>query len=137
MSKIVKNNTASAVNLDVGVTIAASTNYTIEPEDYLRWAASDDIVTYVGDGTLTINDGSNDLGISAGIDLIKGLFPSSVEISNTGGVETSRTEEDKVDSIETTLMLHKILEQLEVINMHLSEITDIEDMEPEKGNSKL
>ena len=75
MSKILKNNTASAVPLtDTGVTVPASGQYTIPPQDYLLWAASSDVITEVGNAVLTVNDGSFDLNISDGIDLIKGLY---------------------------------------------------------------
>lgn len=80
MSKILINNTASPVPItDTGVTIAASSQYTIPPQDYLLWAASSNVVTYIGDSTLTVNDGSDDLSISDGVDLIKGLFPKTVD----------------------------------------------------------
>ena len=38
------------------------------------WAASSDVVTEVGASNLVVNDGSFDLNISDGIDLIKGIF---------------------------------------------------------------
>jgi hypothetical protein len=75
MSKILLNNTALPVSIaDTGVTVPASGSYTIPPNDYLLWAASSNIVTKVGDSTLTVNDGSFNLSISDGIDLIKGIF---------------------------------------------------------------
>lgn len=83
MSKIVKNTTLSDINIsDVGVTVFASSQYTIPANDYLLWASSDDIVTYVGSGDIVINDGTEDLGISDGIDLIKGLYPKSLAARN-------------------------------------------------------
>ena len=87
MSKIVKNNTGSPVDVaDTGQTIPASGQLTINPSNYFTWAESSDIVTLVGDGTLTINDGSTDLSISAGIDLIKGLYPRPpFSITDTAG----------------------------------------------------
>jgi hypothetical protein len=82
MAKIIKNNTGSAVSIDdAGVTVPASGQYTIQTTDDLLFAGSSDVVTLVGDATLTVNDGTNDLTISDGIDLIKGLFPSSVELA--------------------------------------------------------
>lgn len=84
MSKIVKNNTGGNISVsDTGVTVNASSQYTIPPQDYLLWAASDNIVTEVGAGNLIINDGSIDLSISDGIDLIKGLFLKHSVIGNT------------------------------------------------------
>lgn len=75
--KILRNTTANPITVaDCGVTLDPLSNYTIPPQDYLLWAASSSIVTYVGDTTVTVSDGSFDLTISDGIDLIKGLFPS-------------------------------------------------------------
>lgn len=82
MSKILKNNTVSAITItDVGgviVPVLPST-YTIPPQDYLLWAQSSDIITYLNDASptpsITVSDGSVDLNPSDGMDLIKGLFP--------------------------------------------------------------
>lgn len=79
MSKIIKNPGASPVTVnDVGVTIPGVSSYTIPPQDYLLWAASSDIISSIGSLTLIINDGSFDLTVSDGVDLIKGLFPSTL-----------------------------------------------------------
>lgn len=81
MSKILKNTTAGAITITDtgGVIIAASPGtYTIPPQDYLLWAASSDIITYLNDmatPSIVVNDGSVDLNPSDGMDLIKGLFP--------------------------------------------------------------
>lgn len=74
MSKIVKNTTIGSIDIpDTGVTIPASPGqYTIPPQEYPLWGASDDIIVYIGSGDLVINDGSTDLAPSDGIDLIKG-----------------------------------------------------------------
>lgn len=84
MSKIIKNNTGSNVFLaDVGVTIPASGQYVIPPTEYWLWAASSDVVTKIGDSTLTVNDGSVDLTISDGVDLVKGIFQKHRLIGGT------------------------------------------------------
>jgi len=85
--KILKNNTTSIVSIgDVGIDVQASSSFTIQPLEYALFAESSDIVTLVGDSTLTVNDGSYDLSISDGIDLIKGLYPKEIKIS---GVNSS------------------------------------------------
>lgn len=83
MSKILKNITASPIEIgDTGVTLQPTpTDYTIPPTDYLIWAASSDIVTQIGNGNVVVNDGSFDLSVSDGTDLIKGLFPSEVDVN--------------------------------------------------------
>jgi hypothetical protein len=79
--KLLKNTTISDIAImDCGVTIPADSSYLIPPQDYLLFAASSNIVTQVGIGDVVVNDGSYDLSISDGIDFIKGLFPSKVEI---------------------------------------------------------
>lgn len=89
MSKILKNNTANPVVInDVGITIPASSQYVLNVEEYLLWAASSDVITFIGDSTLTVNDGSVDLSISDGVDLIKGLFPKEINVLfNEDGME--------------------------------------------------
>ena len=82
MSKILKNQTASPIIItDVGAVVLPATpgTYTIPPQDYLLWAASSDILTYVNDTSpipsVIVSDGSVDLNPSDGVDLIKGLYP--------------------------------------------------------------
>lgn len=79
MSKILKNDSGSTVSIgDTGVTILNGTQYTIPPQDYLLWAASSNVVTFVGTEDLVVNDGSFNLTISDGIDLLKGIFPTEL-----------------------------------------------------------
>ena len=86
MSKTLNNSTGSAVALaDVGVTVPASGSYTIPQTDYPLFAASSNVVTKVGDGTLIVNDGSSNLSISDGIDLIKGIFPAKIQLQDGSG----------------------------------------------------
>lgn len=82
MSKILKNTTAGIITVtDMGINISASPGqYLIQPQEYLMWAASNDVVTLVGNGDLVVNDGSYDLSISDGIDLIKGIFPKDLGV---------------------------------------------------------
>lgn len=63
MAKILKNTTASAIYIkDTGILLPASpANYTIPPQDTLLWAASVDIVLYIGSGDVVVNDGVADL----------------------------------------------------------------------------
>jgi len=76
MSKILINNTASPIIIaDVGKTIPLG-SYTIPPQEYPDWAGSSETVTQIGNAAITVNDGSSNLSISDGIDLIKGIFPS-------------------------------------------------------------
>lgn len=143
MAKILINQTASPVSVsDTGITVPASGQYTIPPTDYPLWAASDDIVTLVGAGTLVVNDGSVDLGISDGIDLIKGIFQKSRIIGNTDDTlignhgDKLKIKSDPVDTNEQLDILGDILRQLKIITVHLRNISDLEmlDGDEEEGN---
>lgn len=86
MSKILKNNSGSNIDIsDTGITINNGSQYTIPPQDYLLWAASSDAVTFIGASSLVVNDGSSDLSISDGVDLIKGIFPTTVDANIQDG----------------------------------------------------
>lgn len=93
MSKILKNQTASPVSIpDFGRTVSASGQLVINPNEYSLLASSSDVITLVSDksvspdpnpiSTLIVNDGSDDLSISDGVDLIKGLFPKKIAAGN-------------------------------------------------------
>lgn len=74
MSKILRNMTASDIPIaDTGVTILASSNYTIPPTQYPLWAASSDVIVAIASGTIVVNDGSYDWNVSDGVDIIKGF----------------------------------------------------------------
>lgn len=81
MSKILKNTTNSDINLDVGLLVPANGQITVGQLDYDEAAASDDIMVLISNGNFIVNDGSYDLNISEGIDLIKGIFPRTIEVS--------------------------------------------------------
>jgi hypothetical protein len=75
MSKILKNTTGSSIFVsDAGISIPSLSSYTIPSQDYLLWAASNDIITYIGSGQIVVNDGSNDLEKALGISLLQGNF---------------------------------------------------------------
>ena len=75
MAKILKNNTAFDILVsDTGANILASSSYTIPLIDYPLWAQSSDVVTFIGSGDITVNDGSYDLSKAEGIGLIQGSF---------------------------------------------------------------
>ncbi len=105
MSKILKNQTGSPITIsDVGGVIipASPATYTIPVKMYDIWAASSDILAYLGglSPDVIISDGSVDLNPSDGVDLLKGLYPklkvNSFEIEHivthaTPNIETSHT----------------------------------------------
>lgn len=85
MSMIAKNTTGSAITI-AGVEIAASGQYTIQPSERHLWASSDLLVQKVGSGEIVINDGSSDLSASAGLDLVKLIYPSVVDLKQKSAV---------------------------------------------------
>lgn len=96
-SKILKNTTSSAVVIpDVGQTVPANGTLTISSSDYTAYAGSSNTITFVGAGTLVVNDGSADLSIADGTNLIQGIYPTSVSIkdatsSNVAAVKPGAT----------------------------------------------
>ena len=97
MAKILQNTTASPVDItDVGIQVAASGNYTIQPVDYALFSNSDSVIVLIGDGTLTVNDGSNTLGVSDGVDVIKG-FSNKITNELVSIVDDSGTKRFAVD----------------------------------------
>lgn len=81
MSKILKNNTASDVFIsDTGQTVPASGQLIINPSEYDLYADSNEVITLIGNSTLTVNDGNVDLTIADGSRLLQGLYPTEVGI---------------------------------------------------------
>lgn len=74
MSKILINQTSFALEItDVGVTIQPNTSYTIDPQDYMRFAASSNTIKGLASGALKLNDGGNDAqNLSDAVDILKG-----------------------------------------------------------------
>jgi len=92
MSKILDNKTGAPIVIsDTGVTVDNVTDYTIPSQDYLLWAASDDIITEIGAGNIVVNNGSNDLGKSEGIDLLKGVYHGVALTDNVHGKNLTYT----------------------------------------------
>jgi len=82
VSKILTTTSGTLFINDTGV-LLSTTPYTIPPQDYLIWAASNDIIGPVGTSSVTVNDGSINLSISDGIDLIKDIFPKEISINGS------------------------------------------------------
>jgi len=89
MSKVLINNQGVDIELaDVGVSIPASSAYTIPPQNYPLFAASSDVIKFLSlgndNGGLVLNDGGNDISIlSDAIDIIKGWPVQPVTVEET------------------------------------------------------
>ena len=82
--KILKNTTANPIFVeDTGITIPANSSYEIYPADDTIWAASSNVIPYVGTGALVGNDGTYDLTQSQTMQMLQGLFPSKIMIAGS------------------------------------------------------
>jgi hypothetical protein len=81
---------------DTGVSITSGGNYTIPEQDYLLWAASSNIVTFIGNSDITVSDGSFTLGISDAINLIKGIYPTTIKAVPYGNTSIFTSEANSV-----------------------------------------
>jgi hypothetical protein len=85
MSKILKNTTGTDIELDIGLLVPANSSITINPADFDEAASSDNIIEFIGNGNIIVNDGSKDLSKADGSRLIQGIFPSTVGIIGPAG----------------------------------------------------
>jgi len=94
--KRIKNND-SISHTWAGQLITAGSYYTLQPTEYANWSMDAEVLSAIGSGIGIMNDGSNDLGVSAGIDLLKDFYtkPISSNISYQGSTTNStKTETD-------------------------------------------
>ena len=72
MKKIMRNTTLSDVVLnDVGITLFPGQEYSIPPQDWPLWAASNDIVENLVGKRVVLNDGSYDLSVRYAIGILQ------------------------------------------------------------------
>lgn len=99
MSKILKNTTASEILIsDIGLTITASGQLSIAAQDFDLLSASDDIVTLIGNGSVIINNGSEDLTKSDAIRLVQGGFTNKIKLEDDL-VDSNRIKVDVVGTL--------------------------------------
>lgn len=97
MVKILINNTATILNLDIGISVPASSQTTIQPLDYLEAADSDELVELIGNGTITVNDGNENLTKAQGMALIQSGFRKTDFDDNL--IESNRLKVDVVGTL--------------------------------------
>jgi hypothetical protein len=99
MAKIVKNTTLADIEVfETGVTLAASSSYTIPPEDYLDWATEEtatEITADVNAGNIVINDGTNDLDPAPGLAYLK--FPDDAANIRLGSQSVEEAVQEAAD----------------------------------------
>lgn len=93
MSKILKNTTNLDIFLtDIGTNLVANSSYTIPVLQSYLFASSNDLFYKIGSGDVVVNDGTYDLSISDGIDLLKGYSQKYGTDPDTGKLAvTSQT----------------------------------------------
>lgn len=97
MTKILINNTAAALNLEIGLTVPANGQLTLQPFDFIEAADSDELVELIGNGTITVSDGSSNLGKAQGISLIQSNFSKTDFDDNL--IEADRLKVDVVGTL--------------------------------------
>jgi len=94
MSRLLKNNTESAIVLDIGHTVPASGQLEIIDENVLLFQKSDDMWASLASEDLTYNDGVSDLGMSDAINHLKNLmvkYPTDTDGSQLSRVKITKT----------------------------------------------
>lgn len=107
MEKIVKNISASPYQIvDVGVTIPASSSYTVPDQDYLLWSASRNFIQGVTGGILLANDGYADFGVSGSINFMdypdRAINQRFYDNSIRGNGFTSKTTQEAIEEAKNT-----------------------------------
>lgn len=88
---------------DTGVTVPVSSSYTIPPQDYLTFAASSDSIRFLSDGSLILNDGTDDVtDLSQAIDILKGWCPQTPTEAESSSGQTMQFA-STVDTTSITL----------------------------------
>ena len=91
--RILKNNTAFIVTItDVGQSVPASGQLVIDPNDYGKYEGSSDVIGFIGDSTLTVNDGTFDLSINEGTRLIQGGFSRPISDGDDPTIKAKVTD---------------------------------------------
>lgn len=105
--KIIKNNTASPVSIKfLGLTIPASSQITIQPEDYLLLSSTSavaELTTLINAGTLIVNNGTYNLTISDSLKYI--LYPDSAknqEFDNASNGFTAKFTQTAIEEAKAT-----------------------------------
>jgi len=108
MSKILKNTTSSDIELfNLGITIPASNQVTLDTSEYLLLASEDVVVeltTLINSGDIVVNDGVNDLAASEGIVYIE--FPDNalgVRFDNSSNGFTSGETQSAIEEVQDNL----------------------------------
>lgn len=106
MSKILINNTASDIELEVlGLTLPANSQETINPESYLDLEDSiSELTPLINSGDLSVNDGINTLSTEEAIQYLNvGTFSKGVRFLSDEEVQNGFKSKNVQDAIEETM----------------------------------
>lgn len=89
---ILKNTTGSDITV-TGRIIPSAGSLSVDSGNQGPLSSDDTLLALIASGDVVVNDGTSDLGVSDGIDLLKGFFPKSVNIadkdSDTLGIQVT------------------------------------------------
>lgn len=126
----IKNNTGSLVDIsDIGISIPASSEYTVEAYDYQLIQASSDLITLINDDTVSILSETYELTNSESVTFVKSLNNALTTIffnndyRNNGILETTVQEviENLIIQV-TDSLIDYILDDDKIITSGFSKI---------------
>jgi len=99
--KILKNTTSEDILIkDTGINIAAMSSYTIDTRDYLHFVDSLDIVSPLDNGSIVVNNGTEDLSSVAGLHLIRILAVDDAADLSFNNADNDFVSDNVQDAIE-------------------------------------
>lgn len=115
-SRVLKNNTASPVTIpDVGQTVPASGQLVINPIDYGKYEGSSDVISLIGDLTLTVSDGTFDLSVNEGTRLIQGGFSRPISDGSDPTIKAAVTDATGTAQYDKRLASENIIAGLDAL----------------------
>lgn len=138
--KILKNTTSSSIFIsDTGVNLLPNSDYTVPATEYPLMAASSDLITWIGNGSIIVSDGTFDLSKADAVALIQGNFKQSdfiedlknnnrlkVEVLNAGGPTIQVTGNDQTSGYLGQKLVAKIGEtETSVLNPSGNEALEV------------
>lgn len=100
---ILKNITQNPIFInDTGTRIAANSSFTVQTTEINLWEASVDLIGYIQNGSIVVNDGIDDLSILEGIAYL--TYPrrsKGIRYDNTTSGLVSKNTQDAIDELST------------------------------------
>lgn len=119
--RILINTTAPAVPIpDTGFTVPAGigSQLVIDPVWYGIFEGSSDVITEIGSGVLTVNDGTFDLSITEGTRLIQGGFSRSISDGADPTIKACVTDDTGTPEFDLRLCVESIIAGLDSLGAY-------------------